>query len=287
MSQKVYEIVTDQIVKQLETGNVPWHKPWKSAYNVRMPHNLISKKGYKGINVWLLAFAPYDSPYFLTFKQCKDLGGSVKKGEKGFLVVFWKTYDKEVVLDGESETQKRYILRYYKVFNTEQCEGLDEKMVKFKNNIDAIDFNPIEKCEEIVENMPNRPTIKHESQRAFYNHENDFVNLPKQDSFESEEEYYSTAFHELGHSTGHKSRLGRKEANLMESHAYSKEELVAELTSAFLCGASGIENKTIDNSAAYIKNWSKALKDNVKMVVEASQKAQKAADYILDTEKSS
>ena len=94
MSQKVYEIVTDQIVKQLETGNVPWHKPWKSAYNVRMPHNLISKKGYKGINVWLLAFAPYDSPYFLTFKQCKDLGGSVKKGEKGFLVVFWKTYDK-------------------------------------------------------------------------------------------------------------------------------------------------------------------------------------------------
>ena len=282
MSNKVYEIVTEKILANLEKGNVPWHKPWKLQYNVRMPHNLISKKGYRGINVWLLAFAPYDSPYWLTFKQCNQLGGKVKKGEKSWLVVFWKTYDKEVEdADGEKRTETRYILRYYNVFNTEQCEGLD--LSKVQNNIDNLDeFNPIEACEEIIENMPNKPTMTQENQIASYNWKDDVVNMPKPESFDNEEAYYASKFHELAHSTGHKKRLGRKEENLLEPHSYTKEELVAEMTAAFLCGVAGIENKTFDNSAAYIKGWSSKLKNDVKMVVEAAQKAQKAADYILN-----
>jgi len=278
MSNKVYEIVTNKILESLENGEVPWHKPWKVAYNVRMPHNLVSKKAYRGINVFLLAFAPYDSPYWLTFNQCKKLGGTIKKGEKSRLVVFWKIYDKEVETDdGSTEMQKRYILRYYNVFNTEQCEDLD--LSKVQNDIDQIEFNPIEECEAIVENMPNRPVIKHEQQRAFYRRSEDFVNLPKKNSFDNEEEYYSTSFHELAHSTQHEDRLNRPKE---EDNAYSKEELVAEMASAMLCGVAGIENKIIDNSAAYIQNWSKKFKDNVKLVVEAAQKAQKAADYILN-----
>ena len=283
MSNKVYEIVTEKILENLEKGNVPWHKPWKSAYDVRMPHNLVSKKAYRGVNVWLLAFAPYESPYWLTFKQCQQLGGKVKKGEKSWMVVFWKVYDKEVETDEGTATEKRFILRYYNVFNTEQCEDLD--LSKVQNETKQIDFNPIDECEAIIENMPNRPTITHNNQRAVYYQKEDKVNLPEKDSFDGEEEYYSTAFHELGHSTGHESRLNRfkkDDTDLLGNHSYSKEELVAEMTSAFLCGVAGIENKTIDNSAAYIKGWSKKFREDIKMVVEASQKAQKAADYILD-----
>lgn len=280
MSNKVYEIVTQKILESLENGEVPWHKPWKSLYNVRLPHNLVSKKGYRGINIFLLAFTPYDSPYWLTFNQCKKFGGKVKKGEKSTQIVFWKIYDKEVEVNGENELQKRYILRYYNVFNTEQCEDLD--LSKVENNVDQIDFNPIKECETIVENMPHCPTIKTGS-RASYNRASDEVTMPKKESFESEEEYYCTLFHELAHSTQHIGRLDRAKE---KSHDYSKEELVAEMTSAMLCGVAGIENKVIDNSAAYVKNYSKQFKDNIKMVVEAAQKAQKAADYILNVNNS-
>lgn len=275
MSQKVYEIVTNKVLESLENGVVPWHKPWKSLYNVRMPHNLASKKGYRGINVFLLAFADYDSPYWLTFNQCKKLGGKVKKGEKSRLVVFWKIYDKEVEVDGENEIQKRYVLRYYNVFNTEQCEDLD--MSKVENDVDQIEFNPIAECEAIVANMPNCPTIK-TGVNASYRRDKDIVTIPKKESFESEEEYYASLFHEIAHSTAHIGRLDRAKE---EDNDYSKEELVAEMTAAMLCGMAGIENKVIENSAAYVKHWSKAFKDNVKIVVEAAQKAQKAADYIL------
>lgn len=277
MSNKVYEIVTQRILESLENGEIPWHKPWKTAWNVRLPHNLVSKKSYRGINVFLLAFAPYDSPYWLTFKQCQKLGGKIKKGEKSRLVVFWKVYDKEVETDDGSEMQKRFVLRYYNVFNTEQCEDLD--LSKVQNETDQIDFNPIEECETIVENMPNLPTIRHQGDSAYYRRSEDLVNMPPKNSFDSEENYYNTKFHELAHSTQHEDRLNRPDE---EDHGYSKEELVAEMTAAMLCGVAGIETKVIDNSAAYVKHWSKAFKDNVKLVVEAAQKAQKAADYILN-----
>jgi len=282
---KVYDFVTDKIMDGLENGNVPWHKSWTNQFNVRMPTNLVSKKGYRGINIFLLAFAPFDSPYWVTFKQAKQLGGSVKKGEKSTMVVFWKNYDRKVEnASGDEETKKSFVMRYYNVFNTEQCEGLEKALAKVSNE-KKIDFNPISECEEIVTNMQNPPTFKKGSGKTYYQPDKDVVCLPDADYFESEEFYYSVTFHELAHSTGHKSRLDRKtlgEGGFFGDENYSKEELVAEMTSAMLCGVAGIENKTIENSAAYIKGWSKKLKSDPKLVVSAAQQAQKAADYILN-----
>lgn len=279
---KVYQIITDQIIKRLEQGVIPWHKPW---IGVDCPANLISKKEYKGINVFLLAVQNYSSPYWLTFNQCKQLGGMVKKGAKSTMIVFWKLnkgyeIDKET---GEKRSKMIPILRYYRVFNVEQCENINpDKIPEVNQNPD---FEPLEVCEAVIDNMPNRPDIKHEESRAYYHPRFDFVNMPKRESFDTEAFYYSVLFHELGHSTGHKSRLDRPGitgGTYFGSCDYSKEELVAEMTAAFLCGHCQIEQQTIDNSAAYIKSWLKSLKNDPKMVVQAAAQAQKASDYILD-----
>ena len=257
---------------------MPWHKPWVGGY----PQNLISKKEYRGINVFLLGCQRYSSPYWLSFKQCSELGGHVRKGEKGTMVVFWKQVNFKDKTE-EGETDKTIpLLRYYTIFNVEQCEGIDEKKIpKPEANPD---FQPIAVCEETVNGMQNKPDIQFRESRAYYQPLNDFVNMPVKESFEKEEFFYSVLFHELGHSTGHKSRLDRKDmgAGSFGSEKYSKEELVAEMTAAFLCGVCQIENMIIENSAAYIQSWLKALKNDKKLVVLAAAQAQKAADYILN-----
>jgi antirestriction protein ArdC len=270
----VYEIVTKQVIDKLEAGIIPWQRPWIGG----QAKNLISNKPYQGINPFLLACSGYSNPYWLTFKQAKAKGGTVKKGEKGTMIVFWKTYDKKSDSDPD-ETEKRWVLRYYKVFNVDQCEGIEAP------ELEQHEFNPIEQCEKVVNAMPNKPEIKNVESSAYYAPFKDFVNMPKPESFVNSEFYYTTLFHELSHSTGHKSRLDRhnkdKVNHLFGSKDYSKEELVAEMGAAFLCGHTGIENKTIDNSVAYIQSWVKKFKDKPKMVVSAAAKAQKAANYIL------
>ena len=276
MGDTVYKIVTDQILDKLENGDIPWHKPWVSE----SPKNLISKKEYRGINTFLLSLQKYNSPYWVSYKQAQELGGNVKKGQKSTLVVFWKQVK---IKDKENEESKTIpLLRYYRIFNVSQCEG-------FENKIPAIDVNPnfqsIPKCENTVSNMQKKPDIRNQDQRAYYSPLDDFVNMPNKESFGKEEFYYSTLFHELGHSTGHKTRLNRKGLNTMAAFGstdYSKEELIAEMTAAFLCGQHRIEQSTIDNSTAYIKSWLKVLKNDVKMVVVAAAQAQKASDYILN-----
>jgi len=276
MSNKVYEIITEKIIERLNAGEVPWHKPWTGA---GMPKNLVSKKEYRGINAFLLACQGYTSPYWLTFKQCKALGGSVQKGAKSTVIVFWKQVQ---ITDKETEEQKTIpMLRYYRVFNADQCTGLGEKVPVAKVNPD---FQPITECENIVNGMQNKPAITHQDPRAYYRPSTDTVNMPNKKTFVKPEFYYSVLFHELGHSTGHKDRLGRKDFSEVNfgSQTYSKEELVAEMTAAFCCGHAGIENKTLENSTAYIQGWARKFKDNVKMVVLAAAGAQKAADYILN-----
>lgn len=279
----VYEMITDRILKALENGTVPWQKPWKSAGSAGVPANLKSKKAYRGINIFVLALQGFSSRYWLTFKQAKDLGGFIRKGESGTPVVFWKWIEKtKKDSNGEEEVVGRYpILRYYTVFNLDQIEGIDDPDV---GEIADGDFDPIEACEAVVAGMPNAPEIRHGQPRAFYRPSEDFVNMPKTELFDEPAEYYCTLFHELAHSTGHESRLNRETLVDMVAFGdtnYSKEELVAEMTAAFLCGVSGVENKTIDNSAAYIDGWRKKLSDDKKMVVCAAAAAQKAADYIL------
>jgi len=203
--------------------------------------------------------------------------GRIRAGEKSSIAVFWKQYEVEDKETGEKKTVP--ILRYYCVFNVEQCESIDYP----KPEPRTPNFNPIEACERIVSEMPNPPTMQHLEARAFYRRASDMVNLPARESFDNEPEYYSTAFHELTHATGHETRLGRmqhSESNFATG-SYAKEELIAEMGAAFLCGRAGIENKTIDNSAAYVAGWLERLKNDRKLVVQAASAAHKAADYIL------
>ncbi len=268
----VYEIVTTRILAELEQGQVPWRRPWRTL----PPANLISKKPYRGINVFLLALAGYGSQYWLTYRQAQALGGNVRKGEHGAKIVFWKfdTYESEAA-DGEVEAHKSAFLRYYTVFNLEQTEGL-------KALLALPPARPIESAEEIVSRMPNPPAFEQDFQAA-YVPSKDTVTMPSRTAFESQAEYYSTLFHELTHSTGHAKRLAREGFDTPQkfgSASYSREELIAEMGSAMLCGVAGIEQSTLANSAAYLKSWIARLKADSKLVVSAASAAQKAADYI-------
>lgn len=268
----VYQIVTEQIIKQLESGVAPWRKPWTTD----SPKNFISNREYRGINVFLLASLGYGSQYWLTYKQALELGGNVRCGEHGSKVVFWKfgNYESEDA-DGQTVERKSAILRYYTVFNLDQCDGL-----KIREPRRVV--NPIEECERIVSGMPNAPRIEQDA-RAWYRPSTDTVGIPARNAFESAESYYSTLFHELTHSTGHTKRIGRdgiEKLNTFGSESYSKEELIAEMGAAMLAGVAGIERATIPNSAAYLQSWIRVLKADSRMVVFAASQAQKAADYI-------
>jgi len=272
----VYEIVTDRIIGMLENGVVPWQKSWTTADSA--PVNLVSKKNYRGLNVWLLGSAGYASPYWLSYKQATELGGQVRKGEKSTMVVFWTQFE---TLDKASGKKKNIpLLRYYNVFNVQQVDGIEYPKPE---DTKKIDFCRIAEAEKLVVNMPQKPTILHGEQRAYYNRASDYVNMPQKDSFDKEENYYSVLFHELTHATGHESRLGRLQDSVsgFGSTSYAKEELVAEMGASYLCATAGIVDRTIDNSAAYIANWLTALKNDKKLVVSAAGKAQKAVDFIL------
>lgn len=280
----VYEVINSRIMELLERGEIPWHRPWNSQLS--MPKNLVSKKEYRGVNVFMLACQQYGSPWWLTFKQVQERNGHVRKGEKSTPVIFWKFIDRKDSVEADSEDSvngKIPLLRYYSVFNAEQTEGVS---LPADPEESVTPFSPIEKAEQIIANMPNVPDIQYGGNKAYYRPSSDTITLPPKHTFESPEEFYNTYFHELSHATGHESRLARKsilEPSFFGSHEYSKEELVAEMGAAFLCGFSGIEQKTIENSAAYIQGWLKVLKSSDKtLLVHAAAQAQKASDYILN-----
>jgi antirestriction protein ArdC len=276
----VYEKVTARIMEILETGTVPWKKPWTSSEG---PKNLISKKPYRGINSFLLNCSPYSSPYWMTYRQASEKGGQVKKGEKSTAIVFWKWLDRKAVPDEDdnSNSGKVPLVRFYNVFNLDQIDGITAPVEEQPVN----PFSPIEQAEQVISNMPQRPGIQYGGDRACYSPTFDCIKLPNQEVFKSPEEFYSTAFHELAHATGHNSRLSRKgilEPSYFGSHDYSQEELVAEFGASMLCGFAGIEQQTLENSAAYIQGWLKVLKNDQKLAIIAAGQAQRAADFILN-----
>jgi antirestriction protein ArdC len=276
----VYEIITDRIIKQLEQGSAPWRKPWSA----KLPVNLISQKPYRGLNVLTLASQGYPSRFWLTFNQANKLGGKIRKGEHSSPVIYWNVGEEReyTTREGETRVSKPFLLRYSNVFNLSQTEGINlpaSALQETRTN------NPIEDCERIAAGMPNRPTLER-SDKAWYAPSRDVVGMPSIGLFVSSEEYYSTLFHELTHSTGHKSRVGREGFESVQSfgsESYSKEELVAEMGAAMLCGVTGIENRTLENSAAYLKTWIARLKSDSRLIVTAASAAQKASDYILGT----
>jgi len=277
--QDVYQLITDRLLAILEAGTVPWRKPWNYGREGG-PLNLVSRKHYQGINCFLLACTPHSSPYWLTYRQAQALGGNVRKGERGSPVIFWKIYEKE---DANAEDGKKRLplLRHYTVFNAEQCHGITTPPTDVTT---WAEHDPIIAAETVVLAMPNSPILEIGGGRAFYSPSRDLVRVPELFRYEEPEEYYSTLFHELAHSTGHKSRLDREGItgqHFFGDAVYSREELVAEMAAAFLCGHTGIENATIENSAAYLQSWIKRLRGDKKLAVIAGAQAQKAADYIL------
>ena len=272
----VYDQITDRIITMLEKGTIPWRKPWKSQSI--FPRNLVTKKAYRGINVFLLHAMGYESPFWLTFRQALELGGNVRKGEKACPVVFWKRIDVEGREPGEK--QKIPMLRYYHVFNLAQCDGIK---ISPAPAIDTPSISLPAKPEEILLHMPERPEIQHGMRKAYYSPSADIVGMPDKSQFETGAAYYATLFHELTHATGHRTRLNRPtvtENTSFGSEPYSKEELIAEMGAAFLCGQSGIE-ATLANSAAYLAGWLERLKNDRTIIVQAAAQAQKAADFIL------
>lgn len=278
-NEKIYQIVTDAIVAKLEKGVIPWRKPWNSAGE---PQNFITKKPYRGINAFILGMHGHVSPYWLTFKQVVLKGGTVKKGEKSTQIIYWnwsKFMDKE-----SGEEKKIPFLKYYNVFNTDQCEGLVVPEAP-----KGCDFIPIEKCEKTVAGMMQPPKIETGS-AACYIPALDTVKMPAVETFNSPESYYSVLFHELAHSTGAAKRLNREgivQFDRFGSVQYSEEELIAEMASAMICQCCGIGNEILDNQASYIENWLKKFKSDPKMLVKAAGKAQKAADWLLVGEEES
>jgi antirestriction protein ArdC len=273
----VYEIVTDKIIKQLESGVAFWRKPWRTE----LPVNLISQRPYRGLNVFLLGTQGYGSKYWLTYNQAAKLGGNIRRGEKSSLVTFWNIGEERLICksDGTEKLSTPILLRYYSVFNLEQTEGIADKLGLSSTTRVA----DIEACERIVAEMPNAP-LREQSDRAWYRPSIDTVGMPAKTSFLGSEEFYSTLFHELTHSTGHKSRIGREgieNLNEFGSESYSKEELIAEMGAAMLCGVTGISPAVIENNAAYLQCWINRLKGDSKLLLSAASQAQKASDYIL------
>ena len=270
----VYEIVTEQVIKQLESGVAPWRKPWRTE----MPCNLVSGKPYRGINIFLLGMQGRASKYWLTFKQANQLGGHVRAGEKASTVTFWNVGEEKLNAN-TGKMSKPFLLRYYSVFNATQIEGLE----KLKLGSASEPVPNIDACEAIVSGMPNPPRFE-ASNAAWYRPMSDTVGMPGKTLFNSSEEFYSTLFHELAHSTGHASRIGRdgiEHLGAFGSDAYSREELIAEMGAAMLCGVTGISPATLQNSAAYLKAWIERLRSDSRLLVSAAAAAQKASDYIL------
>jgi antirestriction protein ArdC len=278
------------VIEALETGTVPWQKPWISAGI--LPTSVSTGRAYRGINVWLLSMTAqargYSSPFWMTFKQAQERGGSICKGEKGTLVVFWKIREIEDEVDGETVTKKIPMVRHYVVFNLEQTEGvtLPPRFI-----LEDTDREPVEVGQamtEVLESYVDGPHVRHvRGDSANYLPLTDVVTLPDLDQFASTEAFASTALHELVHSTGHESRLDRFERDggpqPFGSERYAREELVAEMGAAMLAAIAGIET-SFDNSAAYVANWLGALRDDKSLVIRAAQAAQKAVDRVLGSE---
>jgi antirestriction protein ArdC len=264
------------ILDKLKNGTTPWKQTWNNFGPAR---NYISKKAYRGINALILNNTQNEFPLFLTYLQVKELGGYIRRGSKSIEVIYWKTLE----FSEEEQVKRIPFLRYYNVFNIDCVDGVKLKLPSTYIN------EPIQFCETIINEMPSKPVIEQGGDQPYYNWKEDRIKIPRRENFPLVDEYYATLFHELAHSTGHSSRLNREtcmKPSVYGSRDYSKEELVAEISTCFLCGEAGISNNTIDNSAAYIQFWlerlTHMLREDNKAFVKAAALAQKATDFIMN-----
>ena len=299
---EIYQTVTDTIIELLEQHKQDWDRPWITfGQSGDMAHNATTNKDYRGVNQFLLSFVLVAKGYlqnsWLTFNQVKAQGGHVLKGEKSASIAFFKStyidqnkkYIKPEIIKemsaGEYKSrgiQKIPVLKLYRVFNVAQTDGLDQKFYDIPESKEPLE--PIEKddrAEELIASTGAYIEII-QGNRAYYDRSSDKIRLPLREQFRGEAEpFYATALHELGHWSGAEHRLNRTFGSSFGDADYAKEELVAELTSAFCCATLGF-SKTINSNAAYIDNWLGVLKQDKRAVMRAATQAQKAADYIFD-----
>ena len=262
MSTKVVEIVTSKIIESLEQGTAPWRQSWKSS----RPKNLVSGKPYRGANALFThpMVTGFTEPGFLTFNQINKMGATIRKGEKALPILFYGKSENK-------ETKKEFrFCRFYKVWNTSQVDGVSSSEGARE------DVKKNQTAEDMIEAWEDKPDIGHGLFGPSYMPMLDRVNMPLHSYFDTDGEYYSALFHELTHSTGNKKRLDRDLKPLMsDSHSYSKEELIAEIGSAFLCHHTGIDG-VIENQAAYCQGWLKVLKKDRGFILKAAREADKA-----------
>lgn len=286
----IYQEITDRIIAELENGIIPWNKPWTGVKSGAISY--ATGKPYSLLNQFMLKPGEY-----ATFKQVTEKGGKVKKGAKAKMVVFWKILRREktdangnTILNNEGKPVMEAIpfLKYFNVFNVEDdCEGIEPR---WKDKLPETPAQPLEAAQNALDDYLNREHVMFRNERqnrAYYSPAMDCIVLPLMEQFSDAAEYYSTAFHEATHSTGHKSRLNRfaedAAAAAFGSESYSKEELVAEIGSACILNQLGIETPgTFRNSAAYIQNWLKVLRNDNRMIVSAASRAEKAVKLILN-----
>ncbi|MHC5780315.1 ArdC family protein [Aliivibrio fischeri] len=279
VSKDIYQMVTDRVIAALENGVKPWVCPWDKTNECSMlPMNFKTKTNYSGINILLLwsetVEKGFTSPYWLTYKQANELGGNVMKGQKGTTIVYYKNWEKE---DEEGNKEVIPMLRTFTVFNIDQVENIEKPMVTVKETREKSEFVKLSYVEEAIHNTEIK--INHCGVRAFYSPAHDEITLPMVDRFNSSSDYYATAWHELVHATGHKSRLDRDLKNSFGSKDYAFEELVAELGAAFCCADLGIVGDVQHES--YIVSWLERLNGDKKFIFKAASQASKAHQWLL------
>lgn len=276
-----YQAITDKIIAKIEAGVLPWRKTWKGGAAVQPLRS--NGERYRGINVlqlWMTAEERgYTNPYWFTFNQAKELGGFVKKGEKGTIVFYASSGSKIVECDnGEELKESYYFLRSYVVFNGDQIEGLPEKYATKETIETPSEYNRYEEAEQFF--AATGAKISHGGGRAYYSPSLDSIQMPELTSFESAEAYYGTLAHEVIHWTGHESRLNREGGKKFGDDAYAFEELVAELGAVFVCADLAIEAEQLENHAAYVGSWLKILKADKRAIFQAASAAAKAAEFL-------
>lgn len=273
----VYEMVASRVIEQLKKGTIPWRQPWFNVNDGAFSHR--DGRCYSLLNQMMLG----DDHEYVTWKEIQKEHGKLKKGSRAKQVVFWTIFTKEILdEDGNKKTQTFPILRYYNVYDINDTEGIKPRERKVGK------AEEVPEAEKIVNDYISRSGVKltktRNSNRAFYSPIMDSITVPCKKQYDETSEYYSTLFHEMTHSTGHKSRLNRiTDCAAFGSHEYSKEELVAELGAASLVNYCGLEvPESFNNSVAYLDSWIKALENDSRMIVSAAGQAQKAMDLILN-----
>jgi antirestriction protein ArdC len=280
----IAQVITDRIITELEKGSAPWVKPWrdvKSRKHNGQPWNPASGTVYRGANWTFLTLvgSTFTSNAWITFKQANDLGGYVKKDQKGTPIIFWKPL---AIKDKANPDQVTHVpmLKHYYVYNLDQCEDVTLPAPReTEPDYSAVDWNPCDKAESLIATLKLAGGLHHGGNEAFFRPSTDAIQMPEKGQFASRENYYATLLHEGIHATGHKSRLDREKGKRFGDHAYAYEELIAELGAAMLCAYCGLDGDL--RHAAYIESWLKALKDDKKFIISAAGKAQAGMDYMI------